>query len=729
MTHRSRRGCAALIVSVMALGSTSLAGAAAGLTGLFNTRFVAVPASMLPIGRATYYDAACPTETSCHIVGFASGHGIVTTTSDGGKTWSTLVVANSNQLVAISCPSASVCYAGGGRSGGGSGIIATRNAGSTWSTQPVPAGSIVSSIGCGSTNSCIAVGSPAQAQASQSTVIATHDGGASWAFTGFGGSTTSGIANGLTTVRCLDAGHCWAAGPGAWFTSDLGSTWHDISPPPEGCPTGAGTCIATSTVMIDVEFQTASDGWLIGGNQCGGQGVTQCPGAAYHTVNGGASWTLSRASQGYPFGWQIACQSSACLLVAQAFTHSVILGTNANGTTWSPLQTVATTINALACTPMRSFCVAAGGYQGRPALLTAGVSRAPTLPASGSTGGGGGSAPGSVVSTVGSSLATPTELSGSPISLLASALLALALILLVTFPSHLFNRTYDENHERIRAWWERRLPWSTRLRAPMPSVRSRVRAGVSFAAMLLVGGVLAALLDPRFGLNLRSFALFVGAMLALIAGSAVTGAAAGVYRRARNEAGAWQLRALPTGLVVAGFCVLVSRLTNFQPGYLYGLIGGVAFASTLSQREEGHVVAVASASTLVVSIIAWLLWVPVSTRAAADPAGFGWALLENFLAALFVSGMVGLLIGLVPLRFLPGEKLASWSRSAWALMFGLASLAVIEVMLRPQSTSARVTSVPIWTTVGLFLGFGAASVMFWAYFRVRNRLEPSVARD
>jgi hypothetical protein len=685
---------------------------------------------MVPGAPATYYDAACPSETSCHVVGSASGHGIVTSTSDGGRSWSTFVVANSNQLLALSCPSVSVCYAGGSVGGGGATIIVTRNAGTTWSAQPVPTGAVVASIGCGDPRSCIAVGSSAQAQASQSTVIATRN-GADWAFTGFGGSTTSGIANGLTTVRCFDAGHCWAAGPGAWFTPDLGATWHDMSPPPEGCPAGTVTCVSTSTETIDVEFQSASDGWLIGGHQCGGQGVTECPGVAYHTTDGGASWALSRASQNYPFGWQIACQNSTCLMVAQAFTHSVILGTNDNGASWSTLQTVATSINALACTPRHSFCVAAGGLQGRPALLTVGVTRAPVIPPGGSAAGGGSgvSVPGSMVSTVGSSLATPTELSGSLISVLTGALLTLALILLVTFPSHLFNRTYDENHERIRAWWERRLSWTNRLRAPNPSVHSTVRTAVTFAAMLLVGGILAALLDPRFGFNLRSFALFVGAVLALVAGTAITGAAAGVYRRARHEAGAWQLRALPTGLAVAGFCVLISRLTNFQPGYLYGLICGVAFASKLSQREEGHVVAIASVSTLVVSVIAWLIWVPVSSNAAADPTGFGWALLQNFLAALFVSGMVGLLIGLVPLRFLPGEKLASWSRGVWALVFGIASLAVIEVMLRPQSTSARVSSVPIWTTVGLFLGFGTASVMFWGYFRVRNRPEPSVLRD
>lgn len=330
-------------------------------------------------------------------------------------------------------------------------------------------------------------------------------------------------------------------------------------------------------------------------------------------------------------------------------------------------------------------------------------------------------APGSLISSVASSLATPAAVLHAPLTLLVNALVALALVLLVTFPSHLFNRTFEENHIAIRGWWEQRLPWLRRLRRRATVVRAQLRAEVSFGLVVLAGGVLAALLDPRFGPNQRTVALFVGAVLALIAGSAVGAIAAGVYRSVRHRDGPWRLHALPSGLIVAAFCVLISRVTAFQPGYLYGVIGGITFARTLSRREEGHVVALTSIATLVVSLAAWLVWVPVSAASSAAPTAFGWALLSNFLAAVFVSGMVGLLISLVPLRFLPGEKLAKWHRGAWGSVFGLAGLAVIEIMLRPQSAGARVASVPLLTTVGLFLGFGVVSVLFWSYFRVQTR--------
>ena len=55
------------------------------------------------------------------------------------------------------------------------------------------------------------------------------------------------------------------------------------------------------------------------------------------------------------------------------------------------------------------------------------------------------------------------------------------------------------------------------------------------------------------------------------------------------------------------------------------------------------------------------------------------------------------------------------------MVFGVAALALFEVMLRPQSAGAHVATIPFWTTAGLFIAFGTASVLFWAYFKTRPR--------
>jgi F0F1-type ATP synthase assembly protein I len=301
-----------------------------------------------------------------------------------------------------------------------------------------------------------------------------------------------------------------------------------------------------------------------------------------------------------------------------------------------------------------------------------------------------------------------------------NALLVLLLVVLVVFPSQLFNRTYEENHEAITSWVQRRMPWTAAARGGRARWRRAGRGAAAFAVVIVVGALLGTLLDTTVGFNARSAALFLGLALAMVLMISVAAAAIALYRRLRGHPAHWELRALPSALVVTAVCVLVSRVTSFHPGYLYGVIGGVAFAGRLGRHEEGHTVAVASLATLVVAVAAWLAWVPVADAASRPGAGFQLALAEDFLAGVFVGGLVGVVIGLVPLRFLPGQKLAAWHWGAWAAVFAVAAMGLLQVMLRPQSAAVHGGGVPFWTTLGLFLAFGAASVGFWGYWRLRS---------
>ncbi|MGA8014548.1 MAG: FGLLP motif-containing membrane protein [Candidatus Dormiibacterota bacterium] len=711
MTGLLRRLAAVIAATAIGVGVSTIVVDAAGLPSLVSGHFTAVPKDQLPAG-ATYDDATCPSESQCYGVGTGSTGGVITTTANGGRSWSSKSLPDTAGVTdfAISCPSASDCYVAGS-AGTTSVMLATRNSGRTWARQTVPDPSVITSIGCATPAACVAVGSNLQAAAS--TVLSTTDGGTSWV------QQASPTAD-FTTVRCLDLTHCWAAGSGAWFSADLGASWVDRSPPSTtDCPTrtGFGLCSLNYSETIDIEFQSVNDGWVVGGNQCGGEGVTQCPGVAYRTTDGGATWAASPGSTRYPFNWQIACQGNACILVGQAFSGSVIAATGDSGSTWHEMQAVPSLVNALACTPLRDFCIAAGGEGGVAVLLTLGTPAPAPSPAPVA----------SLLSSVATALATPAQLLAAPTSALVNALIAVALILLITFPSQLFNRTYDENQELIRKWWEAHLPGVKRLTEQGQRLGGGWRATISALLVLILGAALATLLDPGAGPNLRSLALFLGAALAITCGVAVTGVAGGAYRALRHKVGDWHIRALPSALLVAGLCVLISRLTAFEPGYLYGVIGGVAFTGRLSKHEEGHEVAVAVLCTLAVSIAAWLVWVPVTSAAQAHPSSFVWALLDNFLAALFLSGMVGLVVGLVPLRFLPGARLKAWHLGAWTATFGVVILAVLEVILQPQTHASRGGVAPSWTTLALFLGFGAASVSFWIAFRKQDLGPTSVA--
>jgi hypothetical protein len=324
-------------------------------------------------------------------------------------------------------------------------------------------------------------------------------------------------------------------------------------------------------------------------------------------------------------------------------------------------------------------------------------------------------------SSISSALSTPADAFSSLGNSLVNAAITLGIILFITFPSQVFNRTFEENYDEIRAIATRRLRWLQRLRHEASETSTTMRSALIFAVVILIGAVLGGLNDPKFGVNARSAATYVAVILSIVVGVTVSALVTYSYRRARGRDIHWQFHALPAGLAVAATCVLVSRLSAFQPGYLYGVIVGIAFGGTLAKNEAGHSVALGSIASLVLAVLAWFAWVPVHGAAAQPGAGFFTVVAADLLASLFIGGLVGSVIGLFPLRFLPGGTLLAWSRAAWMVMFGIAVFGLLEVELRPQSTAAHPGKAPIVTAIVLFVLFGGLSIGLRAYFTAHKR--------
>ncbi len=697
----------------MAAVAAALAPVAVSAAGPSFSRPLGLPAQPALDG------VACPTATTCVVVGGTAAATVLTTT-DRGHTWVSTTVAGIAALYGVACFDATDCVAVGTSGGAGAAAVAVTHDGQTWSAiGGLPAAPPLTSVSCVAPSRCMAVGATSSASGWVAAALFSFDGGTTWATAAT--PTHQGLATALNAVRCPAAQTCFVAGGGAWVTDSFGGSWRDVSPP-TGCAATAQLCAPTYSDLTALDFTDATHGAVVGGEQCGGQGVTSCPSVFFSTTDGGASWRMwPSADDKLPFLGGVLCSGLHCLALSNGASGSVL--ETSDGATWTPVGSVSGVLNSIACAP-GGPCVAAGQVRSAGLLLVSATGLA-AIGGGGRSAAGGGPAPTTlgggaappVVSSFSTSLPTPAAVGSSVPALLLSALLVLALVLLVVFPSQLFNRTYEENHERIRAWWERRLPWTRRQGEGAHSRRLRGAAGLTCA--VVVGALLGTLLDPKAGFNSRSAALWTGIVLSLLFSITLGAVVTAGYRRARDLDTTWEMRALPSGLVVAAFCVLVSRAVNFQPGYLYGIIGGIAFAGALPRKDEGHLVALSSVVTLVVAVIAWLLWVPAVTAAHAQGAGFGTALWANVLSALFVGGLAGVVIGLVPLRFLPGEKLAAWHWGAWATVFAIAMFGLVQIMLRPQSSSAHVASVPLWTTVGLFLAFGTASIGFWAYFRAK----------
>ncbi|HEV3235013.1 MAG TPA: FGLLP motif-containing membrane protein [Candidatus Dormibacteraeota bacterium] len=310
---------------------------------------------------------------------------------------------------------------------------------------------------------------------------------------------------------------------------------------------------------------------------------------------------------------------------------------------------------------------------------------------------------------------SPLDVSTSAATIGINLILAVVAIVLIAFPSELFNSTLEENYAEVRGWF-----------GPLGRATSRaadqfhrVPSWLGAIPFILVMAGLYGLLDPGFGLSRASLALFAGLVVGVLIITVVFDLPGIIQVRLAHGHSA-TVKTLPWTLAVAALCVLVSRLANFQPGYIYGLVAGLAVQGEITRRQQGRSLAVAAAGMFAISLVAWFAWLPIRSMATQPGASFWVLALDATLAVTFVCGLETMLFGLLPMRFLDGHKIYAWSRGVWMVLFGLGVFGVIQVLLTPKSgyvgRSIKGNEVVV---IALLVGFAVASVAFWAYFRFR----------
>ncbi|MFZ0664453.1 MAG: FGLLP motif-containing membrane protein, partial [Acidimicrobiales bacterium] len=314
------------------------------------------------------------------------------------------------------------------------------------------------------------------------------------------------------------------------------------------------------------------------------------------------------------------------------------------------------------------------------------------------------------------SLPTPGNAFSGSVRTVINVSITVAALVALTFPAQLFNNTFQENYDEIAVLARRRTRRLDKIRSRVSVPRSSRSDEVGFALVVVVGSLLAALRSPTFGFNTGSVEQFIATLLAVVISITVAYLVARWYRLRTHTDASAKLKALPAGLVVTILCVLMSRIADFQPGYLYGIIAGVVFSAELKKRQEGQLVCVTAFAVLCVSIISWLIWVPVDHAAMHSGASFILVILDEMLATVFVAGITGLVISLLPLRFMPGHDLYNWHRGAWVATFCICAFLLIEVLMRPAAGTSHSGHVA-WVTAGfLFVIFGVGSFAFREFF-------------
>lgn len=326
-------------------------------------------------------------------------------------------------------------------------------------------------------------------------------------------------------------------------------------------------------------------------------------------------------------------------------------------------------------------------------------------------GGIGASGPGAFAGSIVAPRDVPLNLPAIVQGLVVAALA----LLLIPFPSQLFNSTLEANYDEVRGWFG----WLRRPKA-LARVRGLWSSPPGIALFLALSSLLYALLNPTFGLHAASMAEVVGMGIGIAVTTAVFAVPQILAHRRLGDP--WRVQVLPGTIVVGVACVLVSRLTSFEPGYLYGLLLGLTFGRTLSRDDEGRLNAIGAVVMVVVAVIAWF-----ALELVGSPSDVVGLALETALGATMVAGLESAAIGLVPLRFQPGAPVYAWNRMAWAGMFAISMFTFVLLLVNPNSDYLADSSrTPLFTIIGLLVLFAGVSIGFWAYFRFRR---PRVAAE
>jgi photosystem II stability/assembly factor-like uncharacterized protein len=315
----------------------------------------------------------CPTNSICYTAG---DRGAVLKSSDGGITWSFTASVDGDPIYGLSCPSAAVCYGTDNYAH----VEKTTNGGASWTLQSTPvtvpginvpgsggpnpfAG--LFSISCSTINACVAVGG-FPPTGSDSPIVVTTNGGATWTLKTSNSGSVSTTNRGVTTVTanylygstCVGiTGTCFAVGrTGTIVTStDGGNTWTAMTSNTTNL-LNAITCLSTTSCVATGQGGTvdvlSSGTWTptsgVGGTEflagvtcntaincyaAGQFGTTESfdstniAGSAAKVAGGGTSQQMNAIS---------CVDASDCVAVGNAGT---ILTTSNGGLTWLPPTT------------------------------------------------------------------------------------------------------------------------------------------------------------------------------------------------------------------------------------------------------------------------------------------------------------------------------------------------------------------------------------------------------
>ncbi|MBV9485170.1 MAG: hypothetical protein JO246_03860 [Frankiaceae bacterium] len=311
------------------------------------------------------------------------------------------------------------------------------------------------------------------------------------------------------------------------------------------------------------------------------------------------------------------------------------------------------------------------------------------------------------------SIPSPSEAFANGKEVGEDLLAGVLLVALLSLPITIINRTslINADHLGSAAGGLRRALRLDRLGTWIERVP--ILARLAMAA--LVAGVLYGFLQPTFGFNLSSVALALGLAAGLGALLVIRVVVQRTFLRRTYDLDA-TVRVFPGFAMVGLGCVVLSRLIGLQPGLLLGSLVGLVSAQQGRDAEEGHAIAVADAVVAAAIIGAYFLRSAIVDSSVAH--GFGGSLLAVALTTMVAAGIQVLTFELIPIAFLEGAPLFSWSRAAWVALITFGSFGFVHLLLHPVSGGGSYLHHVSYLSY-LFATYLILAIAFWGGYALR----------
>lgn len=295
---------------------------------------------------------------------------------------------------------------------------------------------------------------------------------------------------------------------------------------------------------------------------------------------------------------------------------------------------------------------------------------------------------------------------------------SLMLMLVVGWPSTLLNSVVGSRYQSIVRWVTTRFRRTAKepdAAAPAspdgaPPVKRSSLPGWLMWPGFALAALLGAFVDPDFGLNPMSARVVVTLFLSFLLFNLLAWfVVRRVALRLQPDSDPY-LRFRWGSLALVVLAVVVARLLQLEPGVIFGLVAGIAYATTLKAAKSAVITIVGSAVGLVLALVAW---VGYSFLAPLPIDNVAWLFLVEFLAGVTVKGVSTLPLSLLPLGNLDGAKLFSWKRIAWGAAYAVGLAAFMLVLLTiPKAWGEIPGDFVRWLV--LFGVYAVVAVVIWA---------------